>query len=80
MVQRINLRDDIRPYHLTISENDTIIIEIDQDRLDIKEAKQIIKKWKKEYPKNKIMLTFKGIEVKGIINGNRNNLLGGRSM
>ena len=70
MVQRINLRDDIRPYHLTISENDTIIIEIDQDRFDIAEAQQIIEMWKKEYPKNKIMLTFKGIEVKGVINEN----------
>ena len=70
MVQRINLRDDIRPYHLTISENDTIIIEIDQDRFDIGEAQQIIEMWKREYPKNKIMLTFKGIEVKGIINEN----------
>ena len=67
MVQRINLRDNIRPYHLTISENDTIIIEIDQDRFDIAEAQQIIEMWKREYPKNKIMLTFKGIEVKGVI-------------
>lgn len=70
MVQRINLKDDIRPYHLTISENDTIIIEIDQDRFDIAEAQQIIEMWKREYPKNKIMLTFKGIEVKGVINEN----------
>lgn len=70
MVQRINLRDDIRPYHLTISENDTIIIEINQDRFDIAEAQQIIEMWKREYPKNKIMLTFKGIEVKGVINEN----------
>lgn len=70
MVQRINLRDDIRPYHLTISENDTIIIEIDQDRFDIAEAQQIIEMWKRKYPKNKIMLTFKGIEVKGVINEN----------
>lgn len=70
MVQRINLRDNIRPYHLTISENDTIIIEINQDRFDITEAQQIIEMWKKEYPKNKIMLTFKGIEVKGVINEN----------
>lgn len=70
MVQRINLRDDIRPYHLTISKNDTIIIEIDQNRFDIAEAQQIIEMWKREYPKNKIMLTFKGIEVKGVINEN----------
>ena len=70
MVQRINLRDDIRPYHLTISKNDTIIIEIDHDRFDIAEAQQIIEMWKREYPKNKIMLTFKGIEVKGVINEN----------
>ena len=70
MVQRINLRDDIHPYHLTISENDTIIIEIDQDRFDIAEAQQIIEMWKREYTKNKIMLTFKGIEVKGVINEN----------
>ena len=70
MVQRINLRDSIRPYHLTISENDTIIIEINQDRFDIAEAQQIIEMWKREYPKNKIMLTFKGIEVKGVINEN----------
>lgn len=70
MVQRINLRNDIHPYHLIISENDTIIIEIDQDRFDIAEAQQIIEMWKREYPKNKIMLTFKGIEVKGVINEN----------
>ena len=70
MVQRINLRNDIRPYHLIISENYIIIIEIDQDRFDIAEAQQIIEMWKREYPKNKIMLTFKGIEVKGIINEN----------
>ena len=70
MVQRINLRDNIHPYHLIISENDTIIIEIDQDRFDIAEAQQIIEMWKREYPKNKIMLTFKGIEVKGVINEN----------
>ena len=70
MVQRINLRDDIHPYHLTISENDTIVIEVDQDRFDITEAQQIIKIWEEAYPKNKIMLTFKGIEIKGIINEN----------
>ena len=70
MVQRINLRDDIRPYHLIISENDTIVIEVDQNELDIDEVQQIIEIWKREYPKNKIMLTFKGIEIKGIINEN----------
>lgn len=70
MVQRINLRKDIQPYYLTISENDTIIIEVDQNEFDIAEAQQIIKMWEKEYPKNKIMLTFKGIEVKGVINEN----------
>ena len=70
MVQRINLRDDIHPYHLTISENDTIVNEEEQNKLDIDEVQQIIEIWKREYPKNKIMLTFKGIEIKGVINEN----------
>ena len=70
MIQRINLRDDIHPYHLTISKNDTIVIEVDQNELNIDEVQQIIEIWKREYPKNKIMLTFKGIEIKGVINEN----------
>lgn len=70
MVQRIDLRKGMQPYYLTISENDTIIIEVDQNEFDIEAAQQIIKVWEKEYPKNKIMLTFKGIEVKGVINEN----------
>ena len=48
MVQRINLIDDIHPYHLTISENDTIVIEVDQNELDIDEVQQIIEIWKRE--------------------------------
>jgi len=70
MIQRIDLRKDMQPYYLTISENDTIVIEVDQNEFDITAAQQIIKMWEKEYPKNKIMLTFKGIEVKGVINEN----------
>lgn len=51
---------------LTLRQNDTLVLEFDQDIWDLDEAEQMMKVISKIYPKNKIMALFKGIRI-GVI-------------
>lgn len=51
---------------LTLRQNDTLVLEFDQDIWDLNEAEQMIKGVSKIYPKNNIMVLFKGIRI-GVI-------------
>lgn len=51
---------------LTLRQNDTLVLEFDQDIWDLDEAEQIMKVISKIYPKNKIMVLFKGMKI-GVI-------------
>ena len=51
---------------LTLRQNDTLVLEFDQDIWDLNEAEQMMKGVSKIYPKNKIMVLFKGMKI-GVI-------------
>lgn len=51
---------------LTLRQNDTLVLEFDQDIWDLIEAEQMMKAVSKIYPKNKLMASFKGIKI-GVI-------------
>lgn len=51
---------------LTLRQNDTLVLEFDQDMWDLNEAEQMMKGVSKIYPKNKIMVLFKGMKI-GVI-------------
>lgn len=51
---------------LTLRQNDTLVLEFDQDIWDLDEAEQMMKGISKIYPKNKIMVLFKGMKI-GVI-------------
>ena len=71
MVERLNdgllstLKD--KPFKLELQKNDTLIVEIDQDIFDINEAQELFNIISNAYPENKILCTFKGLKIKGII-------------
>ena len=71
MVQKIGVeqKDSYQPFELTINKGDTIVLQFDQDVWDLDEAEQLAKVWQDTYPHNSIMITFKGMEVKGILHG-----------
>ena len=71
MVQKIGIesRENCRPFELTINKDSTIVLQFDQDIWDLDEAQQLAKVWKDAYPNNPIMVTFKGMEIKGVLNG-----------
>ena len=48
---------------LDLKEDDTILITIDLDKYDLDEAYEIFKLVCKEFPKNNILTTFKGIDI-----------------
>lgn len=51
---------------LTLRQNDTLVLEFDQDIWDLDVTGQIMKEISKIYPKNKIMVLFKGMKI-GVI-------------
>ena len=71
MVQKIGIesRENCQPFELTINRDSTIILQFDQDIWDLDEAQQLAKVWQDAYPHNPIMITFKGMEIKGVLNG-----------
>ena len=71
MVQKIEIepKENYHPFELTINRDSTIVLQFDQDILDLDEAQQLAKVWQDAYPNNPIMITFKGIEIKGVLNG-----------
>lgn len=71
MVQKIGIesRENCQPFELTINRGSTIVLQFDQDIWDLDEARQLAKVWQDAYPNNPIMVTFKGMEIKGVLNG-----------
>ena len=55
---------------LTLRQNDTLVLEFVQDIWDLNEAEQMMKGVSKIYPKNNIMVLFKGIRIGVIHNVN----------
>ena len=71
MIQKIGIesKENYQPFELIINRDSTIILEFDQDIWYLDEAQQLVKVWQDAYPNNPIMVTFKGMEIKGILNG-----------
>lgn len=71
MVERLNdgLLSTLKgkPFKLELQKNDTLIVEIDQDIFDMDEAKKLFDIISDAYPNNKVLCTFKGLEIKGVI-------------
>ena len=71
MIQKIEVeqKESYQPFKLTINKGDTIVLQFDQDIWALDEAQQLAKVWQDAYPHNQIMVTFKGMEIKGVLNG-----------
>lgn len=71
MVQKIEIesKENYKPFELTINRGSTIVLQFDQNIWNLEEAQQLAKVWQDAYPNNPIMITFKGIEIKGVLNG-----------
>ena len=61
-------KKNYQPFELTINRGSTIVLQFDQDIWDLDEAQQLAKVWQDAYPHNQIMVTFKGVEIKGVLN------------
>ena len=70
MVQKIGIesKGNYQPFELTINRDSTIVLQFDQDIWNLDEAQQLAKVWQNAYPHNPIMVTFKGMEIKGVLN------------
>ena len=70
MVQKIEIdsKKNYQPFELTINRGSTIVLQFDQDIWDLDEAQQLPKVWQDAYPHNPIMVTSKGMEIKGVLN------------
>ena len=70
MVQKIGYesKGNYQPFELTINRDSTIVLQFDQDIWDLDEAQQLAKVWQDAYPHNPIMVIFKGMEIKGVLN------------
>ena len=70
MVQKIGIesKENYQPFELTINKGSTIVLQFDKDILNLEEAQQLAKVWQNAYPHNPIMVTFKGMEIKGVLN------------
>ena len=71
MVQKIEIesKENYQPFELTINKGSTIVLQFDQDIWSVDEVHQLAKVWQDAYPNNPIMVTFKGMEIKGVLNG-----------
>lgn len=71
MVQKIGIesRENCQPFELTINRGSTIVLQFDQDIWSVDEVHQLAKVWQDAYPNNPIIVTFKGMEIKGVLNG-----------
>ena len=63
MKKSFEINPDIIISKLDLKENDVILVTIDIDKYDTPEAYEIFKMIVKEFPDNKIVATFKGIEI-----------------
>lgn len=50
---------------LDLKEDDTILVTIDLDKYDLKEAYDIFKIIVNSFPGNKVVTTFNGVEISG---------------
>lgn len=70
-----DIEKKIDKYHsienLNIKDTDTLRIIIDQDVWDVDEAQQMVELFGKIFPKNRIFVTFKGIDI--TIEGSKEN-------
>ena len=71
MVQKIEIesKENYQPFELTINRGSTIVLQFDQDIWSVDEVHQLAKVWQDAYPNNPIIVTFKGMEIKGVLNG-----------
>ena len=71
MVQKIGIesRENCQPFELTINRGSTLVLQFDQDIWSVDEVHQLAKVWQDAYPNNPIIVTFKGMEIKGVLNG-----------
>ena len=71
LVQKIEIesKKNYQPFELIINRDSTIVLQFDQDIWDLDEAQQLVKVWQDAYPNNSIMVTFKGMEIKEVLNG-----------
>ena len=71
MVQKIGIesKKNYHPFELTINRGSTIVLQFDQDIWNLEVAQQLAKVWQDAYPNNPIMVIFKGMEIKGVLNG-----------
>ena len=58
-----------KPYELLLNKYDTLVVQVDQDIFDFEEAQTLLKNIQNIFPHNEILLTFKGLEIKGVIHG-----------
>lgn len=54
-------------FELNLHPHDTIVIEFDLDEYGLDTANSYFKSLSESYPDNNFIMTFKGIEIKGII-------------
>lgn len=71
MVQKLDVVKEsalkVNVYELNLHPGDTLVLQFDLEIFDIDEVQQMLKVWVKAYPQNKVIATFKGMEVKGVI-------------
>ena len=58
-----------KPYELLLNKYDTLVVQVDQDIFDFEEAQTLLKNIQNIFSHNEILLTFKGLEIKGVIHG-----------
>lgn len=55
------------PFVLSIHPGDTIVFQVDQNEFDLGEAQELCNFYSDIFKENNVMMTFKGIEIKGVI-------------
>jgi hypothetical protein len=63
MINGFEIEPGIIISKLDLKENDVILITIDIDKYDLEEAYNIFEMIVKAFPDNKVVATFKGIEI-----------------
>ena len=64
MQEKFEIEPGIIISKLDIKDGDTILVTIDIDRYDVKEAYNIFKIMVNSFPNNKVVATFNGVEIK----------------
>lgn len=72
-MNKFEIEPDIIISKLDIKDGDTILMIIDTDKWDVTRAAEMLHTYEEIFPNNNIVITFKGIEIKGIKNEEYNN-------